>query len=269
MDQYNYLICSALRGGHPDIINFAPWHSPYTIGNSPFFNYLFPDSNGEINFDFAANGGNNNNRHEINETILYGMEYDEQFLLWGNKIYECGFQEDLLSLFGISGKVENNQTIQGNFLIGGDLSINNGTPLELNNSVKFFLNNSKITVDDLSNLDLNNYIEINGNSSDCDLLVYGDIQVGQNVTFNSVDITIYNSNLQTNFQNCAFIGSALFNGGSLLNINNSVFSECVALWSINGDVTITGSNFNCTWLLLENMVGDPANSVNISNNDFA
>jgi hypothetical protein len=145
MDTYSYLVCTALRGWHPDWENKAPWVPKYRIGNSPVFDSLFHKQ--EVNFDSLVNGGNGNGIQEIEETINYVKEYDDnQFEPWGSKINDCGFKEDLLSLYGLTGKVDSIQTVRGNFMIGGQLSIETGAELTLDSNANFFVFGPGITV---------------------------------------------------------------------------------------------------------------------------
>jgi hypothetical protein len=159
MDPYNYLVCTALRGWHPDVLipaNRAPWAVTYPIGSLPAndFTTLFPNQPVEYNYDLTDNGGNNNGIQEINEIINYTKEYNGTFNQWGSKVYECGFHqpnpsqpaEDLLSLYGITGKVQHSQTVTGSFLIGGNLSVESGIDLTLDEDAAFYVFDSKIIV---------------------------------------------------------------------------------------------------------------------------
>ena len=159
MDSYNYLVGTALRGWHPDVLdtaNRAPWAVTSAIGllDSIKFAELFSLQPVEFNYDLTDNGGNNNGIQEINEVINYTKEYDGPFKLFGSKIYDCGFHqpnpsqptEDLLSLYGITGKVQYSQTVTGNFLIGGTLSVEPGVDLTLDDDAAFHVLDSKIIV---------------------------------------------------------------------------------------------------------------------------
>ncbi|MFW5762335.1 MAG: T9SS type A sorting domain-containing protein, partial [Cyclobacteriaceae bacterium] len=277
MDPYNYLICSALRGGHPDIENHAPWNSPYIIGESPFFTTLFPNSGGEINFDFLVNGGNNNGIQEINETILYGEENDFQFFAHGDKINDCGFIEDLLSLKGITGKVENTQTVDGSFYIGGNLSVESNVNLTLNDNTKFFLHNSEITVTTSANLILGNNIIFIAKEGDCKIIIDGNISVGSNVSFIAEDgaeleIVLNNNALQATFENAVFENCKIDSDASKLTITSSLFNDFYRLLSHRGTIHISNTDFisNSTqsWLYLEN-TEDNNNPVSITDCNFS
>lgn len=143
MDTYSYLVCTALRGWHPDRENNAPWVAKYRIGEDPGFKSLFGSD--EINFDLG-NTGNNNGIQEIGETIKYAKEYDTQFEPWGSKVNSCGFLEDLLSLYSVTGKVKSTQTVHGSFMIGGPLSVETGAELTLDHDASFYVFGPGITV---------------------------------------------------------------------------------------------------------------------------
>ncbi|NOY49460.1 MAG: T9SS type A sorting domain-containing protein [Chlorobi bacterium] len=164
MDTYEYFLITALRGWHPDYINSAPWIRMSKIGeNTDFYSLLElikMDVEPEANFD--KTGGNNNGIQEIQESINYTARYCTQFNDYGVKEYDCGFlTEDLQSLKGISGKVESIQTLSGNFLIGGDLSVEPGVELTLSSGSKFHIFDSKITLQ-VGKDDNENNIHING-----------------------------------------------------------------------------------------------------------
>jgi len=167
MDKYNYLVCTALRGWHPDRANNAPWVAKYPIGSDPFFAELFDTI--EINYDEV--GGNNNGIQEIVETVNYIRTYDFTFDTFGLKVYNWGFLEDLLSLYGITGKVKNTQTVNGNFLIGGPLSIESEVELTLDEYANFYIFGPGINIQpegtftDLGTLYLPETAQITVNSS--------------------------------------------------------------------------------------------------------
>jgi len=161
MDFYNYFSCTALRGWHPDVLDPLhrhPWAVTYKVGNMPqsiFDNtFNFPSNVADTNFDSIPYGGNYNGIQEIKEVINYTKAYDTHFNSWGSKIYDCGFHkgnssqppEDLLSLYGITGKVQYTQTVEGNFLIGGKLSVEPAKILTLDTNATFYVFDSALVV---------------------------------------------------------------------------------------------------------------------------
>lgn len=276
MDSYNYLICSALRGGHPDIEYNAPWNSPYNIGESPFFTTLFPSSGGEINFDLPENGGNNNGIQEINETILYGEDNDFQFFTHGDKINDCGFIEDLLSLKGITGKVENTQTVEGSFYIGGNLSVESNVVLTASDNTKFFLHNSELTITTSANMILGNDVTFIAKEGDCKLIVDGDISIGSNARFVAEDgaqleVLLNNHSIQAHFNSVSFEKAKLTSYAQSLSIENSTFDDFYRVLSHRGIINISNSIFTSnsiqSWLYLEN-TEDNLNTATVTNCNF-
>ncbi len=145
MDVFPYFLITTLRGWHPE--PNAPWSKGYEIGECPG-DSLFPffDST-DFNPDYIINQGNGDSIIQIGETIYYTKEHDLSFKNFGVINYDCGFlKEDLLSLTGISGEIDTTQTLQGNYLIGGELSINSGVNLTLDTSTNFFVTGTKIIV---------------------------------------------------------------------------------------------------------------------------
>ena len=146
MDKFNYLMTSAYRGWYYEYEDYiAPWEKLEKIGDHPDFSFLF---NGSAEKDFdKVEGGNNDGLQQTNEISKYTSEYDYQFHTFGVKELNNGFQtDDLLSLHGISGKVETTQILSGSFLIGGTLSVEPGVILTLVNTTTFNVFNSEIIV---------------------------------------------------------------------------------------------------------------------------
>jgi len=154
MDQFNYLLGTAIRGWHPDKENRAPWNVTHPLGSDPDFNDMFPANPVEFNFDLPENDGNGDGIQEFQEIMNYIAEYDAQFHDFGSKVYTNGFHQDvpehptpdLQSIFGITGKVGHSQTVTGDFLIGGPLSVESGVELTLDDETTFYVFNSAVIV---------------------------------------------------------------------------------------------------------------------------
>jgi hypothetical protein len=158
MATYNFFLITALRGYYPDYRSNAPWVPWKPIGEHPDFSELFEEGNvKEKNFDNPEAGGNDDGIQQIQETIEYVREFDydfeedanykSQFDKYGNKEYNNAFAtEDLLSLHGISGRVETTQSLSGSFIIGGQLSVETGVELTLDNTTKFNVFESEIVI---------------------------------------------------------------------------------------------------------------------------
>jgi hypothetical protein len=208
MDTYNYLVGTALRGWHFNIQDtshyYAPWNRWIPIGTIPdstFWKLLHDThhTSHDINFDLAKNGGNNDFVQEINEVIKYVEENDPEFALYGTKQYVDGFVHqdpnhpehnvDLLSLHGITGPITFPQTLacsqtdNGHFLIGGDLSVDSGASLTLNQGVTFHIWNSALVLK--PGIILQNPIRyLNGGT----LTVNGGILTSSETSWNGIEI---------------------------------------------------------------------------------
>jgi hypothetical protein len=148
-------------------------------------------------------------------------------------------------------------------------TVSNNATLTIENGVEVDMYNSQITIAPGATLIIEDNVTITGKSGQNSLIIDGNIQIGDNVTFIDINgIMLNNENLQTTFNETSLIRSFVLNKGMELNITDCDFDDCDVLWSVQGNVNITYSNFYCTWLLLDNLIGTSSNIVNISNNDF-
>lgn len=213
MDQYNYLMCSAFRGWHPDYHSSAPWCQYETTGNLGLneFHELFPYSIGDCDYDLTSNGGNNDRKWEINEVINYVKEYEPyDFNNYGVKIYDCGFEEDLLCLHGITGKVTSTNNVNGTFHIEDVLEID-VDQLVLNNNGAFYLFDADITINHGSELSFANNTSLIARSGHCKIIVNGTLSCESNVTFRAED----GASLEI-----------IFNNGADLELSGVTFENC-------------------------------------------
>ncbi len=146
MVEYDFWLITALRGYYPDYYKNAPWVAWEAIGDLSESEFSDLSDLDEINFDDESNEGNGDGIYQINETIEYVKRFDRkitghtesQFEEWGTKTYNNAFAtEDLLSLHGISGRVEYTHSLSGSFIIGGPLFIEKGVELTLDNTTIF------------------------------------------------------------------------------------------------------------------------------------
>jgi len=131
-DEFVFYWTAAARGYYPIIDE--PWNidEDAPVGSFPFDNYSTmidhpddydPDTDGdgkvqmEEAFDYANNWDTWS--HDGYFCPCPPYNYDE----YPQESHNIGFQEDLLSISGISGNVTNSQTIKGNFLICDNLII--------------------------------------------------------------------------------------------------------------------------------------------------
>lgn len=191
--------------------------------------------------------------------------------------YDISFQEDLLSLSGLAGHVENTQTIENrSYLVGGDLNIDPEVTLTFNDGAGLYLGNENAQVNVSSGALLNtgNNMDIFGNALN-KIIVNGNIQLGQNVTFNKLGnsgylygLVLNNNLMQTNIEYATFNETEFRNYGMALNISNSNFNDCFIAYCFSGDVNVTNTAFDRTWLYLDNQSGNHNYTANVENCSF-
>ncbi|HEY9113807.1 MAG TPA: T9SS type A sorting domain-containing protein [Bacteroidales bacterium] len=222
---YPYFLITAIRGHFPGP-KYAPWGQGDVIGtheDDNDFDFFHDDYNPD-----EENGGNEDGTIQFNEVFNYTKSFDSIFYDFGIIEYDCGFQEDLLSLIGLSGKVVNSQTVDGNFLIGGQFTIEDYVTLTLSQNSSFNIVNTDITVNSSGNLTLSDETSVYGESSSS-LNVIGNINVGEEVNFESKDETILEINLGYNpvniSDNCRFVSCAVNSSSDPINISYSTFDN--------------------------------------------
>ncbi|MCK9401003.1 MAG: T9SS type A sorting domain-containing protein [Bacteroidales bacterium] len=271
-DEFVYYWTAAARGYYPH--NDYPWEESHEVGLFPFYNYPEmvghpgdhnPDLDGdgfvqmEEAFDYA------NNLDTWSSYGYYYPKYTGYDPEDPQEFTDISFNEDLLSLCGISGNVENTQSVQGNFLVGGELIIDPGVSLTLEDGLGLYFGNNlaDLLVDPGANLIIEDDVIFLGNNNNS-IQINGNIQVGQNVTIgnNSTSssfggLYLNNNALQTSFTGTTFTKSDFHNYGASLTMNNCTFNDCHWVYSHRGNVTVNNSTLLETWLYLENQVNDP------------
>lgn len=194
MDVFPYFLITAFRGYHPSD-KLTPWYYDEAVGTFPAGG-VPPLDNGDFNPD--ESGGNDDGVIQVGEVMEYTRVFDSAFNNFGVWGYDCGFIEDLLSPTGISGDVGTTQTIEGNFLIGGNLNIENGATLTVDNECKLYLFNGSISTEQGSSLVLQS--ETNGGSTTAasihsftdggSVLISGTLSSGHKVKFSSEQNTL-------------------------------------------------------------------------------
>jgi len=123
--------------------------------------------------------------------------------------------------------------------------------------------NSSITIEQGSELILDNYVTIVGKTGDNEIIIDGDIQVGSNVTFiaepGATLKLITNSTCPDLTLNNAFFEQAyLINNAANLNITNTTFNGTNDQQSYRGNVTITGCTFRDNGFFIQTPENDPS-----------
>ena len=192
-DEFVFYWTAAVRG-------FFPGQYPWEINPSapvypfPYMNE-FPASPTHPNINPDSN---NDGVVQMEEAFSFADNYDSYsptgyykpyMTNWGSEYpvhYEnIGFEEDLLTLKGISGKVVNSQTISGTYNVR-KLSVEPGVTLAINGNTKFYAGNGPdIYINKNSTLTLNSGSHLSifceGNQTSFNIL--GNIHFGNNTLF--------------------------------------------------------------------------------------
>ncbi len=285
-DEFVYYWTAAARGFYPN--NTKPWEVTHVVGEFPFYEFpLMEGHPGDYNPDINGDGF-----VQMEEAFAYANDLDT----WSEAGYYCpyvppsdmipenpqiftdiSFEEDVLSLCGISGHVNTSQAIEGrNYLIGGSLVVDYNRNLTLGNSSRVYFGNqnAKLLVQPSATLSIKDNVSISGNYANS-IIVNGDIQIGEHVSFNRHGNTghfdglvLNNSNMQTTMNNVTFNETQFKNYGAVLTITNSKFNNCGWAYSFHGNVMVNNCEFINTWLYLENQQNDPNISANVRNSIF-
>ncbi len=265
--EFTYYWTAAVRGFYP--VDDEPWvPSIYATGSFPFDElYPFDDHDDDYNPD-----ENNDGFVQMEEAFLYADDMDA----WSPNGYhhpdpacwECYEEpvnenemgcENLTTLYGLAGTVENTQTVESrNYLIGGNLEIDPTVTITFENGTNLYLGNENAQINVLSDASmiLEDNLTITGTNSNNQIEVNGVLEVGQNVSFTSTgpywDLYLINNEMQAVFNNTTFEKCKLNSYCSSLNISYSTFNDCYAANSYRGNVTVTNTTFDRTWLYLAN-----------------
>ncbi|HID93476.1 MAG TPA: hypothetical protein EYP60_05200, partial [bacterium (Candidatus Stahlbacteria)] len=263
---YSYALITTLRGEHP-FHKSTPWLRGPEVGkDTSLNNYLFFDHvSQDFKPDSSLYGGNEDGVLQINEAITYTDTLVKSFDTSGVHMYNSGFQsgDDLLSLTGISGNVDTSQIIEGSFIIGGNLNLEAGTTLTVDDETKLYLVNGNISTEGGSTLILKDDVLVHNFSEEASFFVNGAIQGDttagtdvEYVTFSSAPATSLFMGVLTDatFSACEIDRVILSSGGHHLfgaynlTINQSSFNNSLIQGS--GHYVIDNCTFSQTSLNL-------------------
>jgi parallel beta-helix repeat protein len=222
-DEFTLYWVAAARGYYPQLSG-SPWNNSYSLGSFPFSNYFSshpsdysPDSNGDGIIQMYEAFSYANNFDTYSPSGYYNPEppgYSESPQYYKN----IGFQEDLLSLSGISGTLYTNQTISGNFLFSGNLTVPYSTypMLTISASSKLHFNNG-------ASLISNGNLQANGGSA-AGAITFDFLSVN-NSTYNGLK---FNSGSSGNINYCKVLNGyyGINENSASVNISNSNISNC-------------------------------------------
>jgi tetratricopeptide (TPR) repeat protein len=251
--EFDFYFFSALRGFYPDVIfenGFDPWEISADLSDFPF--YLYPTLvNHPDDYDPDEILGNDDGIVQVGE----GFGYMDDFDTWSPNGYylpypgytysehpqneKTGlFDEDLFTLTGLAGDVKNDQTVTGNFLIGGNITIKSTAEVQIANLSEFYLQdgNSRIYVEG----------ELNIGS---DVLLKGqDESFMSLIRRNTGGVLTFGSGTKLNHMRIELTGYPLM---SYLLLDDLIFNN----FHINGQVVsidVTNSSFTSGWMQISN-----------------
>ncbi|MBI9037514.1 MAG: right-handed parallel beta-helix repeat-containing protein [Bacteroidales bacterium] len=287
-NEFTFYWTAAAREIYPDpyYTNSGSWVEYCSTGEFPFDEFFLtvyhpddyvPDLNGDGLIQFG-------------EAFQYSNDFDTRspygfFWCPSDKIEtpqystNISFQEDLLTLAGFAGTIENSQTIENrSYSVGGELVIRQGVELTISENASFyFINeNAEIIVEPGARLILGDNVSFYGNPGNR-ITVNGIIEFGDDNKFIRLDdgdigqfdgLHLMNNSAVTSINNAYFEHSNLNHNGMNLIIDHTDFIDCYSLSSYNGDVTVTNSTFIDTRIYLKTDNQNTNKTAIIQDNDF-
>lgn len=287
---------AAMRGYYPDFDE--PWNvwEDFPVGTFPLEDF-FPDSLnhfGDIEPDLNGDG-----IIQMGEAFLYADSLDSwsPYGFFAPNPYNSpgcdehpdagktiAFQEDLLTLYGLSGEIESTQTVDGNFAIGGPLTVTNNATLTVSAGSEFYFINDVIAINGVDEDVIFNVEQNCGLSLGDNVKFYGFdtenlVKVNGNITFGNSNqflshtgnvwngLSLNNQSATISISNATFEKANIYSDVSSLTVSNSSFEDCGTIVSDQGTIKFyNGCTFDNTGLDFENPAGDK--SVTVDECDF-
>ncbi len=210
---------------------------------------------------------------KISPDNIYTYTDDNEYGNWNN---EVGY--GLLNVdraLGIKEDISSDMILEQVNYIADEVHVSNNSTLTLGADSKFYLlKTGQLIVDAGATLVIEDNVSINGKAGN-KIIVNGNIQIGENVSFNKYGntgclngVVLNNSNMQTTISNVTFNETTLKNHGSALNITHSEFNNCEWIYSYHGYVTIDSCDFTNTGLHLANEQNEPNVVASVHNSIF-
>lgn len=275
-DEFTFYWCAAVRGYYPDFE--YPWTTEIVTGQFPFENVpdLGDHHDGDHDPDLNADGYIS--MEEAFEYALYmdtwvddGVYYPHAQVNPENPMDDDGDCAECQTLTGYAGHItlEALNGHQKTFRVSGTFTIDNYLEFANNTQTGVYLaENAEILV---ANLITDDNVTFTGTSANNQIRVSNSMQLGNNNTFTSDevlwDVFLDGDQMQTTINQATFENCRLHNYGEALTITNSTFDDCQYTFSHKGAVSITETDFNRTWLYLEN-TEDNDNKVTVYDCNF-
>ncbi len=267
--EFTFYWTAAVRGVYP-VYEF-PWMPSFATGSFPFdslYPFDHPDdydpdlnSDGFVQMDEAfwyADDWDARSEGHPDNPEPYGYFYDDPNC-WPDACIEVPVKENticenLTTLYGLAGTIDDSNELFGNrnYLVGNTLTVDSEFKINDNANITISGEDARIIVNSSGIFKIYDDITFSGS----EIIVDGDIEIGERATFNNIELNLNNHSLQTTFNNSVFNNSLLHNYGEELTINSSNFNNCNMVYSHRGDVTVTNSTtFNNTGLYIEDIYG--------------
>ena len=270
--EFDFYLFSALRGWYPDVDKqygeIKPWETSFPLGGFPFFLYETLENHPPDYLPDTAAFGNNDGFTQIKEAFNYMNDFNTWSPLGyfnprppntytgdtidnpqiGNTL---PFEEDILSLSGIKGQIQNTQSVPGrNYMLGGELAVTGSANLTFEDSTALYLiaEDAKITVAGTAGLNLEDNVIITGYDTGNIVKAYGTLTIGDGAIFSGnvqnkwKGLEIDNSSLDLSMNNATFTNSNLLAGLSGINIDSSSFTNSQTE-ILNANVNISNTIF--------------------------
>jgi parallel beta-helix repeat protein len=158
--------------------------------------------------------------------------------------------------------------------ISKDIHVPQGSQLTIHdNAVLHLVNEANLIVDQGATLIIGDNVTITGTNSNNELIVEGNITIGENVVFNSQsnvswDIYLKNESQNLTLLNTEFTDCSVDSWCNTFILTNGTITDCKSFSSHRGTVTITNTDILKTEIYLENE-DDNDNFISLINNDFS
>jgi len=299
--EFTYYWAAAVRGFYP--LRLSPWDISYSTGTFPFDN-IYPvehpeDFDPDLNEDgfvqmeeafyyadymdaWSEEGFENHDRPDQNR-------YEEPV-----NIDRIGYSENhfymnnLATLFGLAGGGEDDNTLlpNRNYMVGETITIEDGAYLDIEEGSTLYTtgSNSQFIVKPGGQLQFYDNTTIYNNGMfvagelrieddvtfyDKEIYVNGELDVGLNTSFNELDLELDNINLETTFNTSTFNNCSFSSFAKSLNITSTDFNDCRVVYSHTGDIVVSNSTFDNSWLFIEDQTDNSKLKATVKDSDFS
>jgi hypothetical protein len=270
--EFVFYFYSALKGIYPDVeIPIEPWITAgcFPIGTFPFDSvptfYPPPDSITPIHpqdYDPDEMSGNNDGFVQVGEAFTYMDNFNTySWNGYHNYVYPNTpiedhpqdtmtglFDADVLTLTGLRGIVYYDAVGNGNFLLTGDITIEETAEVEIENETEFYFMDENAGINSFGDLIIGSNVLFqcidDTKQSYINTEPTCNISVGANITLSNMDWVINNSGLNMTINSGIFNHSLLLSNQNSLTLNNCNFNDGDGVEFSLGNLTVSGCHFD-------------------------